>query len=403
MDVSGYMNLYVHFPFCRAKCAYCALHSHAGSTPEARRAYCSRLAAEIATWGTLPRIPGTDPEKVGTVPQKEGSVPHFSTIYFGGGSPALCDLTPIFHALHELGTDSGKMGSVPQKPTGTVPKNPGTAPGKWGTVPEFTVELHPLDARPEVLEMLKKGGVNRVSMGVQSLDDDVLKAMGRLHTAAEAAAAFRAVRAAGFTNAGIDLIAGWPGTTPDSWRTTLARATALGLDHCSVYTLIREPKTRLDLALRRGELALPSDDAALAQIDVARAALAEAGLVRYEISNYARPSFECRHNLAVWRGEDYVGLGDGAHGRVGLVRTASGVETTVTPEEDAVERALFSLRTREGLSLERIARLWPILVPRLSAWRETLEFFKRQGLLQDAYRLTPRGAEVCDSILAELV
>ena len=388
MVVPGYMNLYVHFPFCRAKCAYCALHSRAGSTPEARRAYCARLAAELATWGTVPRIPGTDPEKAGTVPT-------LSTIYFGGGSPALCDLSPLFTALRKWGTDPKMLGPVPEK-QGTVPK-------MLGTVPEFTVELHPLDARPEVLEMLKKGGVNRVSMGVQSLDDDVLKAMGRLHTAAEAAAAFRAVRAAGFTNAGIDLIAGWPGTTPDSWRSTLARATALGLDHCSVYTLIREPKTRLDLALRRGELALPSDDAALAQIDAARAALAEAGLVRYEISNYARPGFECRHNLAVWRGEDYVGLGEGAHGRRGLVRTASGVETTVTPEEDAVERALFSLRTREGLSLDRIARLWPILAPRLPAWREKLEFFKRQGLLQDAYRLTSRGAEVCDSILADLV
>ncbi len=342
------MNLYVHFPFCRAKCAYCALHSRAGSTPEARRAYCTRLAA--------------------------GVTPPYSTIYFGGGSPALCDLSPFFDALRVQGNDC-----------------------------EFTVELHPLDAQPRILEKLKAGGVNRISMGVQSLDDDVLKAMGRLHTAAEAEAAFRAVRAAGFTNAGIDLIAGWPGTTPESWHTTLARATALGLDHCSVYTLIHEPKTRLDLAVRRGEVALPSDDAALAQIDAARAALAEAGLGRYEISNYARPGFECRHNLAVWRGEDYVGLGDGAHGRVGLARTASGVETTVTPEEDAVERALFSLRTREGLSLERIAHFWPILVPRLSAWRETLEFFKRQGLLQDAYRLTPRGAEVCDSILAELV
>ncbi len=251
--------------------------------------------------------------------------------------------------------------------------------------------------------MLKNGDVNRISLGVQSLDDDVLKAMGRLHTAAEAESAFRAVRAAGFTNAGIDLIAGWPGTTMESWRTTLSRAVALGLDHCSVYTLIREPKTRLDLAVRRGELVLPSDDAALAQIDAARAALAEVGLMRYEISNYARPGFECRHNLAVWRGEDYVGLGEGAHGRVGLVRTASGVETPVSPEEDAMERALFSLRTREGLSLERVARRWPILAPRLPAWREALEFFKRQGLLQDVYRLTPRGAEVCDSILAELV
>ena len=386
------MNLYVHFPFCLTKCAYCALHSRAGSSSESRRAYCARLAAKIAALEADQEI---------------------STIYFGGGSPALCDLTPIFDALQSLGlvaksgTDNNSLGEAALLP---LPKGMSKMkrqecrfPEEQGSVPEFTVELHPLDARPEVLEMLKKGGVNRISMGVQSFDDDVLKAMGRLHTAAEAETAFRAVRAAGFTNAGIDLIAGWPGTTSDSWRTTLARATALGLDHCSVYTLIHEPKTRLDLAVRRGELALPSDDVALAQIDAARAALAEVGLDRYEISNYARPGFECRHNLAVWRGEDYVGLGDGAYGRVGPVRTASGVETEVTPEEDAVERAIFSLRTREGLSLDRVARLWPVLAPRLSAWREKLEFFKRQGLLQDAYRLTPRGAEVCDSILADLV
>ena len=196
-----------------------------------------------------------------------------TTIYFGGGSPALCDLSPLFDALRIRPAVAGR-------------------PPYRDSPCEFTVELHPLDAQPLILEKLKAGGVNRISLGVQSLDDDVLKAMGRLHTAAEAETAFRAVRAAGFTNAGIDLIAGWPGTTMESWRTTLARATALGLDHCSVYTLIREPKTRLDLAVRRGELVLPSDDAALAQIDTARAALAEVGLMRYEISNYARPGFE---------------------------------------------------------------------------------------------------------------
>lgn len=360
------LNLYVHYPFCRAKCAYCALPSRAGSTPEVRESYCARIADQItALMGSAP---------AGSVPERRGSVPKLATIYFGGGSPALCNLAPVFGALSQL-----------------------------GSVPEFTVELHPLDARPEVLEMLKKGGVNRISLGVQSLDDEALKSMGRLHSAAEAEEAFRAVRAAGFTNAGIDLIAGWPGTAVGSWRETLARATALGLDHCSVYTLTREPKTRLDLAVRRGRVSLPSDDIALAQVDEARSALADVGLVRYEISNYARPGYECRHNLAVWRGEDYIGLGDGAHGRRGLVRTSSGVETAVTPEEDAVERALFSLRTREGLSLDRTARLWPILAPRLPAWREKLEFFKQQGLLRDSYRLTPRGAEVCDSILAELL
>ena len=350
------MNLYAHFPFCRSKFAYCALLSRAGSTPEARQAHCARLAAEVSALAAPP-----------------------DTIYFGGGSPALCDLSPIFSALSPF----------------TFHRSPS---------PEFTVELHPFDATPATLAALRAGGVNRISLGVQSFDDAALSAMNRRHTAAEAEAAFRAIRAAGFDNAGIDLIAGWPGTSEASWRATLDRALALGPDHASVYTLIREPRTRLDLDVRKGRLILPSDEEALAQLDCARAALAAAGLVRYEISNYAKPGFECRHNLAVWRGEDYIGLGEGAHGRVGLTRTQNGaVVSTVTPEEDAVERALFSLRTREGLDLARIARLWPILAPRLESWRETLEFFKRQGLLQDSYRLTPRGAEVCDSILAELL
>jgi oxygen-independent coproporphyrinogen-3 oxidase len=350
------MNLYVHFPFCRAKCAYCALLSRVGSTPEARRAYCTRLAADVA--------------------------PPYSTIYFGGGSPALCDLTPLFEALRVRGDDC-----------------------------EFTVELHPLDARPDVLEALREGGVNRISMGVQSLDDGVLKAMGRLHTAAEAEAAFRAVRAAGFTNAGIDLIAGWPGATPDSWRTTLARATALGLDHCSVYTLIREPKTRLDLMARRGEVAIPGDDAALAQIDEAREAFSSAGLARYEVSNYALPGFECRHNLAVWRGEDYTGIGEGAHGREGLARTvglSAGYERrTVTAEEDAVERALLSLRTASGLDLSAAARRWPILAPRIPSWLDTLCALAGEGILRETsprvFAPTSRGFEVCDAVMSALL
>ena len=386
------MNLYVHFPFCRAKCAYCALYSRAGSTPEARRTYCARLAAELATWGT-------DPEKVGTVPT-------LSTIYFGGGSPALCDLSPLFAALRKWGTDPEMLG--------TDPEMLGTDPENRGTVPEFTVELHPLDARPEVLEMLKKGGVNRVSMGVQSLDDDVLKAMGRLHTAAEAAAAFRAVRAAGFTNAGIDLIAGWPGTTPDSWRSTLARATALGLDHCSVYTLIREPKTRLDLALRRGELALPSDDAALAQIDAARAALAEAGLVRYEISNYARPGFESRHNSGYWARTPYLGFGPGAHSFDGnrcrswntpdidaYLRTRPGGQERLSDTEVLEEKLMLALRTVRGLDLDSLTP-----AERAGLKQTTLEELSRVGkLIVDAGRIRIPAAElfVSDDIICRLI
>ncbi len=348
------MNLYAHFPFCRAKCAYCALLSRVGSTSAARMRHVARIVDEL-------------PAEI------------CDTVYFGGGTPALCDLSPIFERLR-LAADA-----------------------------EFTVELHPLDATDATLEALRRGGVNRISLGVQSFDDTALAAMGRGHTAQEAVAAFRRAQTV-FPNAGLDLIAGWPGTDDASWRTTLACALDLCPVHISCYSLIHEPKTRLDLAIRRGKLTLPDEDAALAQIDLAAELFAASGLVRYEVSNYAKPGFECRHNAAVWRGEDYLGLGEGAHGRVGLTRTqgrAEGYDTaSVTEEEDAFERAVLGLRTAAGIDLADIARRFPILRPRLAAWHTSLERLVAHGILHqptpDRFTPTSRGFEVCDAVMVEL-
>ena len=353
------MNIYLHFPFCRSKCAYCALHSRASSSPEARRAYAGRLAREIAA------LPGSP------------TPPH--TIYFGGGSPALCPLELILDALRAKGILSPES--------------------------ECTVELHPLDATPETLESLRSRGVNRISLGVQSLDNSTLSVLKRRHTAAEAISAIHAMRSF-FTSIGMDLIVGLPSPPAlDAIADVLP-----SLSHVSVYTLIREPKTLLDLEVRRGRIVLPDDSAALAEFAAVRKLLVSHGFSRYEISNFARPGFECRHNFAVWRGEDYIGLGDGACGRQGLVRTTgkggSYESETLTPEADAIERAIFSLRTSDGLSPTRAAMRWPILAPRIEAWGRALDFHASQGLLSrdgPAYRLTPRGAEVCDSILADLM
>ncbi|MDO5318436.1 MAG: coproporphyrinogen-III oxidase family protein [bacterium] len=352
------MNLYVHFPFCRAKCAYCALLSRVGASAVARADHVARIVRD------LPNGP-------------------LETVYFGGGTPALCDLAPVFEALSPRIDPAG------------------------GT--EFTVELHPLDVKSSALESLRRGGVNRISLGVQSFDDGVLNAMGRGHTAVEAERAFREVKTV-FPNAGMDLIAGWPGCSDGSWRETLMRALALEPVHMSCYSLIHEPKTRLDLAVRKGALTLPDDDAALAQVSMAREAFAAAGLARYEVSNYARPGFECRHNCAVWRGEDYVGLGEGAHGRVGFARTigmATGYSTeAVTPEEDAFERAVLGLRTAFGIDLADIANRHPLLAERLPAWRRSLEALVAPGILRkassDRFVPTDRGFEVCDAVMAEL-
>lgn len=323
-------NLYVHFPFCRRKCTYCVLFSRVGKSEADRAAYVARLAEEVRAL--------------------EGPL---ATVYFGGGSPGLCDLKPLFRALAPRMTDET----------------------------EFTVELHPEDVSAALLADLKAGGVNRISMGVQSLDEATLRKMNRGVSVDDAARAFAAVRGV-FENAGIDLIVGFPGDACDDY----ARLEDWGLSHCSVYSLQNERKLK----------DVPSDEWTLDRLREVAAFLESIGLRRYEISNYAKPGRECRHNLATWRGEDYLGLGEGAFGRLGLTRTESGrVVETLSPARDRIERTIFRLRTREGLETSAFPE-----------WRPILDRFVSEGLLtrDDArYRLTARGTEVCDAILAELV
>jgi len=356
------VNLYVHFPFCRRKCAYCALKSRAGVSAARRAAYVARMAAEVRA----------RPER------------NWQTVYFGGGTPALCDLGPLFAALRE---------------TGLTPDA------------EFTVELHPSDVTPRLLETLAAGGVNRISLGVQSFDDATLAQMGRSHTVTEAVAAFEAIRRV-FPNAGFDLIVGYP---PPPGACPLHLALPPMLDrlqpaHVSVYSLIREPGTQLDRAVRQGRCVLPDDAAALDEVAELAPVLAEAGLFRYEISSYARQGFACRHNCAVWRGEDYVGLGDGAHGREGLCRTVGEGEgysrETLSPQADALEREMFALRTSFGLDPAEAVRRHPPLASLAEAWRRELDFAVEQGLAvrkESTYVLTPRGMEVCDAVIETLL
>lgn len=350
-------NLYVHFPFCRRKCTYCALFSRAGISSSDRAEYVDTLAAAIRSLFS-PRD---------TTP--------LSTIYFGGGSPALCDLSPLLNSLSS----------------------------QINTETEFSVELHPLDATPKNLKALKDGGVNRISMGLQSLNDDILKHMGRGYTFDEAEKAFLLIKEY-FTNAGIDLIVGYPG---DSWGHSprLNRIASWELRHCSAYSLILEKKS----ALHRMGTVPPCDEELMDSLAFVSQFLEGIGLKRYEISNYAIPGFECRHNMATWRGEDYYGLGIGAHGRIGLKRTRnwwghspektwghSPEEEEVSEDFDFKERRLFALRTSEGLDASE-----------RPDWIKVLEGFRKEGFLSSQndlrYVLTPRGREVCDSILAELI
>ena len=342
-------NLYVHFPFCRRKCTYCVLPSRAGVPQADRDAYVRRMAETLA---------------------RQRPQPTFSTVYFGGGSPALCDLRPLGDALAPLRDAAA----------------------------EFTVELHPLDVTREKLAELKAIGVNRISMGVQSLDDGILRHMGRGYAFADAERAFYLVKEH-FDNAGIDLIVGYPGETA-ALAPRHARLAKWGLRHCSVYSLILEEGSLLAKQVKRG-LALCDDGTALNRLAVVARFLEDLGLARYEISNYAVPGYECRHNLATWRGEDYLGLGDGACGRLGRTRTRNfggqaPQSETLSAEKDALERRIFSLRTRDGLRADDRPE-----------WIPVLDGFVSEGLLVRLpgarYRLTERGTEVCDTILSALV
>ncbi|MGN0854829.1 MAG: coproporphyrinogen-III oxidase family protein [Kiritimatiellia bacterium] len=354
----------MHFPFCRRKCTYCVLPSRAGVSPYDRKTYVRRLADTI---------------------RAEVDTAALSTIYFGGGSPGLCDLTPFGDVLNV---------------------QPST---------EFTVELNPLDVTREKLTDLKRIGVNRISMGVQSLDDDILRHMGRGYTFPEAERAFYLIKEY-FDNAGIDLIVGYPGET-SALSPRHARLAKWGLRHCSVYSLILEEGSILAHQIghppgtvpgKAGAVpTLPDDDTVLNRLAIIARFLRELGLERYEISNYSVPGCECRHNLATWCGEDYLGFGEGACGRIGRTRTRnywgqtpnrwgqSPEIETLSEEKDAIERKIFALRTRYGLDVTNHPQ-----------WGRSLDPFVAEGLLEKAgslYRLTERGTEVCDTILAELV
>lgn len=360
-------NLYVHVPFCAGKCRYCAFYSEGRSAPADAADYLRLLPRELALRG----LAGARPD----------------TVYAGGGTPSLLGpdgLRALFAAL------------------------PRPAPGA-----EVTVELNPADVTPDLARALRDCGVTRASVGAQSFDPATLAWLGRRHGPDATAAAIRALRAAGIPSLSLDLIAAVPGSPPAALSASLRAAVALAPDHVSVYPLSVEPGT----PLARAGVAPPADDAALAAVAAAETFLAGEGYVRYELSNYARPGAECRHNLAVWRGEDYSGAGPAACSREGLSRRANAPDLaawrgaleagrlppaeveTLSPEEDDAER--FVLRVR-------LAR-WRGPDPATPAGARraaALAGLERNGLVRALgggdWTLTPRGREVADAVMAEL-
>jgi len=262
------LGLYVHIPFCRAKCAYCDFNSYAGLEAWFDR-HTDALIREIVQAGSAA----------------------VKTIYIGGGTPSVLPLSLLSQIL-----DAAR---------GAFNVEPGA---------EISIEANPGTTDTATLSGLRALGVNRLSLGVQSLNDEELKLLGRIHAAGEAVEAFGCARQAGFDNVNLDLIYGLPGQEVPSWRATLERALALQPEHLSCYALSVEGGTPLARAIARGELPEPDPDVAADMYELAEGILSTAGYVHYEISNWAAGSaFQCQHNLVYWRNEPYLGVGAGAH------------------------------------------------------------------------------------------
>jgi oxygen-independent coproporphyrinogen-3 oxidase len=263
-------SLYIHVPFCRARCHYCDFGSHVlADAAEQLDGYVAALTQEIRQSEHCP----------------------VATVYVGGGTPTvlpLSHLVDIFEAAHR----SFAIGSGA----------------------EITIEANPCALDLGVLSGLLSLGVSRLSLGVQSFNDLELRILGRIHTAGAAAEAFKMARAAGFDNVNLDLIYGVPGQTPDSWRDSLEQVLDLEPEHVSLYALSVEEGTPMAGAIARGELRAPDPDLSADLYDLSQQSLGAAGYVHYEISNWARTApHQCRHNLVYWRNQTYLGMGAGAH------------------------------------------------------------------------------------------
>ncbi|WP_281540068.1 radical SAM family heme chaperone HemW [Selenomonas noxia] len=321
-------GIYAHIPYCVKKCAYCDFISAAVGTNEAEMEdYAAALRAEILR----------------EAPPLRARFGDAATIYIGGGTPTVLPaalLAGIIETIREAA----------------------------GTPAECTVEANPGTVDEDDLTQLRAAGADRLSLGVQSFDDRLLRVIGRIHTAAEARAAFHAARAAGFRNISIDLMYGLPTQTLADLKHSVAAALALAPEHISVYGLIVEEGTPFAAAEAAGRLALPSEDAAEEMYDFLTEELPARGYRRYEISNFARAGFESRHNLGYWQNVPYLGVGAAAHGYVDGVRWGNETDTrayirgvrageNVRIPEDGErtettameEYAFLALRTAEGI------------------------------------------------------
>ena len=375
------LSLYIHVPFCARKCAYCDFASYPGRETDWRR-YFDEIATEIRLWSGE-----TD---FGLLSERYRVI----SMFIGGGTPTL--------------VDAGYIGRVIDACRAIVP---------FEADAEITIEGNPGTLTPEKLAAFRRAGVNRLSLGAQSFDDGLLRSLGRIHTAAQIGQAVTMARDAGFDSINLDLMYALPGQGMNQWKDTLDAAIALGVEHISAYSLIVEPGTPMAARVASGTAIIPKDDAVNAMQRAAIDRLSAAGYRRYEISNFARPGYECRHNLVYWNRGDYLGLGCAAHSLMGgrrfhnpdsLDEYLSGGrrldEAVLTPQDEMEETLMLSTRTVRGLDLTAWARAFGTSFAR--GRERVLDRLENGGLIEtgDGFlRLTMRGMEVQDAVVLELM
>jgi oxygen-independent coproporphyrinogen-3 oxidase len=387
-------HLYLHIPFCHRRCAYCDFNTYANMEHRIE-AYVDALCHELHTLEPMP--PATLPAAQAGAGLMAATLR--PTVFLGGGTPSMLPLALLERVLRAANALVPLEGAEV-----TIEANPGTVLGR------------------DYLRGLLDLGVNRISMGVQSLDDPTLRVLGRIHTAQEAYASFEDARAAGFRNINLDFIFGLPGQTVGQWEQTLATIGAWGADHFSLYSLILEERTPLYAQVTSGRVQIPDDDATGAMYELAMQQLAAAGYQQYEISNWARrdvrpiapdvpeiPALACHHNLAYWLNVDYLGCGAGAHGHLyprryvdtlaidgyitrALAGTPIAEITELTTQDLAAETMFMGLRVVTGVGYAHFkARVGAALD---DVYGDVLDELEREGLVirvPGAVRLTERG------------
>lgn len=359
-----YKALYIHVPFCKSKCHYCDFCSSATEKDDASiDEYVEDLVMQVFKLG------------------RAGELSDIETIYIGGGTPSYIGSKHLTSLMYAIGLSLNLTDDM-----------------------EITVEANPDSLDERLVKDMFAMGVNRISLGVQSFDDDLLKAIGRAHDASDAVAAIQAARTR-FDNISIDLMCGLPGQSIKAFEDGLKRAIELDLPHISVYPLTVEEGTRMEALVNEGLVELPDEDTVANMMELAHKVLTGAGYEHYEVSNFAKPGYESRHNKAYWQGKPYLGLGKSAVGMTqdGLSRTRmkdGDVEDEMDAHQAKCEDLILAMRTSDGVAVEDAQELDASDFPGLT---EKFKALEQQGLVEEKdgrYVPTLKGY-LCGNVIYE--